>query len=355
MALAFQTEGSLANGKTASKHIKLGLCVTQGNTARNLNAASRGQMQNVATQMLKADEVAQAALILGRGGLVAFPSETVYGLGADARNGQAVAQVYAAKGRPSFNPLIVHVGSLEAAQTYVDWTSQAQALAQAFWPGPLTLVLPLKPDHGLSGLVTAGLDTLAIRQPAHPVMAALLAAFDGPIAGPSANTSGRISPTRATHVMADLNGKIDAVLDGGPCEVGLESTIIGLSGAPTLLRAGGIPTKAIEQCLGQSLASDTDATDITAPGQMQSHYAPRATVRLNATSAEENEVLLGFGTMECDLNLSPAGNVIEAAANLFEHLHQLDRTGKDIAVAQIPDTGIGQAINDRLKRAAAPR
>tara|TARA_Y100001951_G_scaffold42546_1_gene33711 strand:- start:1169 stop:2101 length:933 start_codon:yes stop_codon:yes gene_type:complete len=299
--------------------------------------------------------IARAARLLQDGALVALPTETVYGLGADARNGEAVAGIYAAKGRPSFNPLIVHLPDIETAKRYVEWTDEADRLAQAFWPGALTLVLPLKPDSGLSSLVTAGLPSLAVRVPAHPAMRQVLQALNGPVAAPSANPSGKISATTAAHVLAGLDGKIAAVLDDGACSVGLESTIIGLTGLrPTLLRAGGLPSEAIEAALGQTLEI-ADGAEIIAPGQLASHYAPGAAVRLDAETAGPGEVLLGFGTMICDLNLSPAGDLTEAAANLFDHLHQLDATGQSIAVAPIPDHGLGRAINDRLARAAAPR
>ncbi|WP_348657217.1 L-threonylcarbamoyladenylate synthase [uncultured Sulfitobacter sp.] len=299
--------------------------------------------------------IARAARLLQDGALVALPTETVYGLGADARNGEAVAGIYAAKGRPSFNPLIVHLPDNETAKRYVEWTDDADRLAQAFWPGALTLVLPLKPDSGLSSLVTAGLPSLAVRVPAHPAMRQVLQALNGPVAAPSANPSGKISATTAAHVLAGLDGKIAAVLDDGACSVGLESTIIGLTGLrPTLLRAGGLPSEAIEAALGQTLEI-ADGAEIIAPGQLASHYAPGAAVRLDAETAGPGEVLLGFGTMICDLNLSPAGDLTEAAANLFDHLHQLDATGQSIAVAPIPDHGLGRAINDRLARAAAPR
>jgi len=312
---------------------------------------------DLGTARLTADTagIAKASALLAAGHLVSFPTETVYGLGADARNGTAVAQVFAAKGRPSFNPLIVHLARTEMAQTYVHWSDTAEVLATAFWPGPLTLVLPLKDGHGLSKLVTAGLDTVALRVPAHTTAQDLLTAFDGPVAAPSANPSGRISPTTADHVIAGLSGKIAAVLDDGPCAVGLESTIVGLNKAqPTLLRAGGLPREAIEAALGQPLAL-SNGDDITAPGQLSSHYAPAGTVRLNASKAQENELFLGFGKMICDLNLSASGDLTEAAANLFDHLHQLDAKARPIAVAPIPDHGLGQAINDRLRRAAAPR
>ena len=313
-------------------------------------------MQNP-TEILQPDTpgFALAADILRSGALVAFPTETVYGLGADARNDRAVARIFEAKSRPRFNPLIVHLPSIEAAKILVEWSDTANILARAFWPGPLTVVMPLRKGHGLSPLVTAGLSTLAIRLPAHPVAQALLAAFDGPIAAPSANPSGQISPTTAAHVSQGLAGRIDAILDGGACDVGLESTIVGLADTPTLLRPGGLPTEAIARALGAPLA-DHDGDALTAPGQMASHYAPDAQVRLNATSLQDGEVLLGFGPVECDLNLSRAGDLVEAAANLFGHLHALDALGAGtIAVSPIPETGLGRAINDRLRRAAAPR
>lgn len=300
------------------------------------------------------DSLNRASDLLAQGRLVAFPTETVYGLGADARNGEAVAAIYEAKGRPSFNPLIVHVASAEAARRYANWPEVAERLAAEFWPGPLTLVLPLRADSGLSPLVTAGLDSVAIRVPAGELAQELLTAFDGPVAAPSANPSGKISPTTAQHVIAGLDGKIAAVMDGGACTVGLESTIIGLTGAPTLLRDGGLPREAIEAVLGASLAAHGGG--IAAPGQMASHYAPSAALRLNAQAWQSGEVRLGFGPMECELNLSASGDLMEAAANLFGHLHLLDAMeGDKIAVAPVPETGLGRAINDRLRRAAAPR
>lgn len=309
------------------------------------------------TQSLRPDDdgTARAAGILSRGGLVAFPTETVYGLGADARDGRGVAAIFDAKGRPAFNPLIVHVADLAAVETFARLTHTARALASAFWPGPFTLVLALRADAGLSPLVTAGLDTVAIRVPAHPVARALLAAFGGPLAAPSANPSGRISPTTAAHVLAGLSGRIDAVIDGGPCAVGLESTILDVTGPPRLLRAGGLPAEVIEAALGHPLAPRA-SNDITAPGQLASHYAPDGTLRLDVTDPRPDETVLGFGPVPCDLNLSPVGNLLEAAANLFGHLHALDAMdAARIAVTPIPRHGLGLAINDRLSRAAAPR
>ena len=309
------------------------------------------------SERLPADEagLSRAAQLLTNGALVAFPTETVYGLGADARQGEAVAAIYAAKGRPSFNPLIVHVADVTAAKSYAEWSPQAAALAAAFWPGPLTLVLPLCAGHGLSSLVTAGLPSVGIRVPEHPVARALLTIFGGPVAAPSANPSGRISPTTAAHVLAGLDGRIAAVVEGGGCNVGVESTIIGLKeGSAVLLRSGGIPTEDIEAVLSRPL-QHADDSKITAPGQMTSHYAPQGDVRLNATQARAGEHMLGFGSVAGDLNLSASADLTEAAANLFGHLHQLDALGGPIAVAPIPMKGLGRAINDRLTRAAAPR
>ncbi|CUH54239.1 L-threonylcarbamoyladenylate synthase [Shimia marina] len=311
------------------------------------------------TEILSPDQrgYTQAANILQAGGLVSFPTETVYGLGADARQDKAVARIFEAKNRPTFNPLIVHVADVSATKRYVVWNDLAERLSSTFWPGPLTLVLPLRSDSGLSPLVTANLPTLAIRVPANPVARALLRAFDGPVAAPSANPSGKISPTQAAHVINGLSGRIEAVLDGRSCDVGVESTILGAFGKPTLLRPGGLPQEALEQALGQGLETRQEADPLTAPGQMLSHYAPGAAVRLNATEIRNEERLLGFGDVKnAALNLSASGDLIEAAANLFGHLHALDAAGDSpIAVSPIPNTGLGRAINDRLKRAAAPR
>lgn len=310
------------------------------------------------TQILSvnASGLARASEILSGGGLVAFPTETVYGLGADARSDRAVAKIYEAKGRPSFNPLIAHVASLDAAMELVEFDETAKRLAEAFWPGALTLVLPLKSGSGVSKLVTAGLPTLAVRVPDHPLARTLLETFGGPVAAPSANLSGKISPTTAEHVLSGLDGKIDAVCDGGPCIVGLESTIVSTGDAPTLLRPGGVDAEAIEACIGQTLIRAVEGDVPQSPGQLLSHYAPSGAVRLNVTEVLPNEVLLGFGEVDAELNLSKSGDLIEAAANLFWMLHQLDEGGaENIAVSPIPTHGLGAAINDRLKRAAAPR
>lgn len=306
------------------------------------------------------DGYARAAEYLRGGQLVAFPTETVYGLGGDARSDLAVARIFEAKGRPHFNPLIVHVPDRAAAEAIAEFDSRARTVADAFWPGPLTLVLPLRSGAGISSLVTAGLETVAVRVPAHPVAQGLLRAFGGPLAAPSANPSGRISPTRAAHVIDGLGGRIAAVLDGGACGVGVESTILGLCGKAVILRHGGIPAEAIGVCLGTLPAEETDAERPTAPGQLASHYAPGARVRLGVTVPDEGEVFLGFGAVAHDaaLNLSPGGDPVEAAANLFHLLRRADAlagAGGVIAVAPVPETGIGRAINDRLRRAAAPR
>ncbi|MFN5826012.1 MAG: L-threonylcarbamoyladenylate synthase [Rhodobacterales bacterium] len=305
------------------------------------------------------DGIAQAADLLRKGGLVAFPTETVYGLGGDARSDRAVARIFGAKGRPRFNPLIVHLPDGAAARGLAVFDARADALAARFWPGPLTLVLPLRAGSGLSGLVTAGLPAVALRVPAHPVARALLQVFGGPLAAPSANPSGRVSPTRAAHVIEGLGGRIDAVIDGGTCTVGVESTIVGLDGAARLLRPGGVPVEALETALGLPLLLP-EAGKITAPGQLAAHYAPGAPVRLDAVAARPNEVWIGFGPQSAGaaLTLSRAGDLVEAAARLFHTLREADRLagpGGAIAVAPVPETGLGRAINDRLRRAAAPR
>ncbi len=315
------------------------------------------------TRVLRADTgaVEAAAACLAAGGLVAFPTETVYGLGADAGNGEAVARLYAAKGRPAFNPLIAHVADRAAAQRLGLFNADAERLAAAFWPGPLTLVLPRRPDCPVAELALAGLDSVAVRVPAHPLAQALLRAFKGPIVAPSANRSGHVSPTSAAHVLADLRGRIDMVLDGGPCPVGLESTIVGCLDRPALLRPGGLARDHIERVLGHALVVVAAEREPLAPGMLASHYAPKARLRLNAQSARSGEALLGFGPGApapdgLRLNLSARGDLVEAAANLFAHLRALDASGAaTIAVMPVPQTGLGEAINDRLRRAAAPR
>ena len=298
----------------------------------------------------------RAAALLRHGGLVAFPTETVYGLGADASDDHAVARIFEAKGRPSFNPLIVHFADLETLKQHVHWTPEAELLAQTYWPGPLTLVLRKQADSPLSPLVSAGLGTVAVRMPEHDSARAILRAFGGGVAAPSANRSGQISPTTAQHVVDSLGARVDAILDGGPCKVGVESTIVGLTDKPVLLRPGGITEQDLAQTLGHHLAVRHKAEAISAPGQLMSHYAPNALVRLNATEWEPGELRLGFGVVDCDLNLSETEDLVEAAAHLFDHLHRLDAMGGGtIAVSPIPHEGLGIAINDRLSRAAAPR
>jgi L-threonylcarbamoyladenylate synthase len=309
--------------------------------------------------------IAHAAAQLRNGGLVAFPTETVYGLGADATDGVAVARIFETKGRPRFNPLIAHVANLAEARKIAVLGPLAARLGAAFWPGGLTLVLQATPDAGISDLVTAGLATIAVRVPSHPVAHDLIVAAGRPIAGPSANRSGRVSPTTAQHVADDLGDAVDIILDGGACRHGLESTIVDLSGdLPTLLRPGAVAAADIERELGQPLwrrHSGGAPARPRAPGQLESHYAPRARLRLNAHTVQRGEALLAFGdTVPAHtgptINLSTGGNLRQAAAALFAALRQLDATGSaTIAVMPIPDTGLGEAINDRLRRAAAPR
>jgi L-threonylcarbamoyladenylate synthase len=323
------------------------------------------------TQILTAGgaAVAEAARCLAGGGLVAFPTETVYGLGADAGNAAAVARLYQAKGRPSFNPLIAHVGDLEAGMRIARFDATAIALAKAFWPGPLTLVLPKTSDCTVADLATAGLDTIAIRVPAHPLAQEILRAFGGPVVAPSANLSGHVSPTSAAHVQSDLAGRIDLIVDGGAVEIGVESTIVGCFDAAMLLRPGGVPRGEIERVLGRTLMqppedADNDTGQPLAPGMLASHYAPRTKVRLDAATIEAGEALLAFGTdaipgvdaATAVMNLSARGDLAEAAANLFGYLRALDSRGaRGIAVMPVPHHGLGEAINDRLRRAAVWR
>jgi L-threonylcarbamoyladenylate synthase len=313
--------------------------------------------------------LAEAAGCLKAGGLVAFPTETVYGLGADATQGPAIARIYEAKGRPAFNPLIAHVADIKAAQEIARFDATALRLAEAFWPGPLTLVLPKTPQCPVAELATAGLDTVAIRIPAHPLAQALLRAFGGAVVAPSANISGHVSPTTAAHVASDLSGRIDLILDGGPVAVGVESTILACFEQPMLLRPGGLPREDIERLLGRTLQrlpedSASDDSQPLAPGMLASHYAPRTPVRLDATDVKADEVLLGFGPTEVNgarearavMNLSAGGDVAEAAANLFGYLRALDaQSARAIAVMPVPHHGLGEAINDRLRRAAIGR
>jgi L-threonylcarbamoyladenylate synthase len=309
------------------------------------------------------EAIAAAAAHLQAGRLVAFPTETVYGLGADATNGEAVAAIFATKGRPRFNPLIVHVADAGQAGEHAQLTVLARRLIDAFWPGPLTLVLEKQPQSPLSDLVTGGLTTIAVRAPDHPVARALLQATGRPLAAPSANRSGRISPTQAAHVLTDLGGDVAMILDGGPTAYGLESTIVDARGAvPVLLRPGAVAAETIETVLGCLLVrATTDRERPNAPGQLASHYAPHARVRLGAVDVRAGEALLAFGgnvpaTDGPVINLSPAGDLTEAAANLFAALRALDAgDAETIAVMPIPEAGLGEAINDRLRRAAAPR
>ncbi|MEM9429803.1 MAG: L-threonylcarbamoyladenylate synthase [Pseudomonadota bacterium] len=306
--------------------------------------------------------VRAAAALLRQKGCVAFPTETVYGLGADARDDRAVAGIFAAKDRPLFNPLIIHAASADAALALCGEAKRAEVLAAAFWPGPLTLILPKRRGSGLSELVTAGADTLAVRVPAHPLATALLTSFGAPLAAPSANPSGRVSPTTADHVLDGLTGRIDAVLDGGPCEVGVESTILDLTGAhPRLARPGGVPLGALIDALGEPPAPMRPGP-ITAPGQLASHYAPTTHLTLAAQGADPTALWLAFGALNGrrGLTLSESGDLVEAAANLFAHLRALDAEAETagetcILIDPIPEQGLGAAINDRLRRAAAPR
>jgi L-threonylcarbamoyladenylate synthase len=320
----------------------------------------------MATRRLAPDAagIATCAAILRSGGIVGLPTETVYGLAGDATDPTAVARIYAAKGRPSFNPLIAHLPDITAARRQGLFDANALALARAFWPGPLTLVVPASASTMVCDLARAGLDSVALRVPASPLARAVLEAVARPVAAPSANRSGRISPTSAQHVIDELDGLIDAVLDGGPATVGVESTIVAcLSGAPRLLRPGGITQAQIEAVTGREIVTRSETSGIIAPGMLASHYAPQAKLRLEAISAAADEAFLAFGPVPAAANaalqilsLSPSGDLIEAASNLFGHLRLLDATGvRSIAVAPVPAAGIGEAINDRLARAASPR
>jgi L-threonylcarbamoyladenylate synthase len=312
--------------------------------------------------------IEQAASLIRAGKLVALPTETVYGLGGDATSDRAVAAIFAAKDRPRFNPLIVHVGDMMQAQEFVIMDDRARSLGSRFWPGPLTLVLPRRPDCAISLLCSAGLDSLAIRVPRHPTALALLAASGRPIAAPSANRAGRVSPTTPDHVREELGGRIDMILDGGPCAVGVESTVLDLTGPQAvLLRPGGLARETIEAVIGPVMIpvaeADIDAAETPrlSPGMLSSHYAPQVPVRLNARAPNDNEAFLGFGAIPPgvrapDLQLSERADTTEAASNLFACLRALDRSPfSGIAVMPIPDAGLGAAINDRLRRAAAPR
>jgi L-threonylcarbamoyladenylate synthase len=337
---------------------------------KNLGDKRLSMKLDLTTKIIPADAASAgtAARCLKDGRLVAFPTETVYGLGADATNAGAVARLYEAKGRPSFNPLIAHVDSFAAAERIARFDAKSRRLAEAFWPGPLTLVLPRAPGCPVSDLATAGLETVAVRVPAHPVARGILRAVGGPVVAPSANVSGHVSPTTAAHVFSDLGGRIDLIVDGGPVSVGVESTIVACAGTPLLLRPGGLPRAEIERVLGEPLArppeeDETREAHPLAPGMLASHYAPRTPVRLAAKWLEPGEVLLAFGPRVIPgadtahvLNLSTAGDLVEAAANLFGYLRLLDARGaRAIAVMPVPDEGLGEAINDRLRRAAVPQ
>ena len=307
------------------------------------------------------ETIADAGDTLRNGGLVAFPTETVYGLGADATSDTTVARIFETKNRPDFNPLIVHVPDADAAAALVDFTDLGRMLAEAFWPGPLSLVLNRKSNCPVSLLTSAGLDTIAIRVPAHETAQAILRAASVPVAAPSANASGKISPTTAAHVEQSLGGAVDLIVDDGPCPVGLESTVVDCtSGTPVVLRPGGVTTEEIESVAGRIELSASSVERPLSPGMLQSHYAPNALLRLNATSVDPGEALLAFGPHDladaaAAQNLSPSADLREAAANLFSMLRQLDTGTGRIAVMPIPDDGLGRAINDRLQRAAAPR
>jgi L-threonylcarbamoyladenylate synthase len=312
--------------------------------------SGRGMSGPADTRVMPMGEeaIAEAARLVLAGEPVAVPTETVYGLAADATNAAAVARIYAAKGRPAFNPLIVHVPDLESAERFGRFDGEARSLAIRHWPGPLTLVVPLRAGSGIASIVTAGLPTIALRVPAHPAMQALLRACGRPLAAPSANASGLISPTRASHVLASLGGRIPLVIDGGATQRGIESTIVAAAdGALRLLRRGPVEVDAAET---------RKPTAIEAPGQLASHYAPGKPLRLDATAAEEDEFLIGFGAVSGDVSLSERGDPVEAAARLFDLLHQADAAPQPrIAIAPVPGSGIAAAIRDRLKRAAAPR
>jgi len=294
------------------------------------------------------EAIEEAARLISEGYPVAIATETVYGLAADATNPEAVARIYEAKGRPSFNPLIVHVPDLATAERIGEFSDEARALARRYWPGPLTLVVPLRNDAGIASLITAGLSTIALRVPAHPALQALLRRAGRPLAAPSANASGRISPTKAEHVLKSLDGRIPLIVDAGPTERGLESTIVAVTdGRVRLLRRGPIEIEG---------AVREESAEIEAPGQLASHYAPAKPLRLNASEAAENEFMIGFGTICGNVNLSPTADLVETASRLFDLLHVADASSMPkIAIAPIPAEGLGAAINDRLRRAAAPR
>jgi L-threonylcarbamoyladenylate synthase len=323
----------------------------------------RDLRSNMTSTVVSSEAIANAAAIIRSGNLVAFPTETVYGLGADATNAEAVAKIFTVKGRPHFNPLIAHVVDLVAAEKLAVFDERARNLAVVFWPGPLTMVLPRRPTSELSALMTAGLDTVAVRVPSHPIAQALLRAAGVPVAAPSANRSGRVSPTTAAHVASDLGADIGCILDGGACDHGVESTVVAFAEAVVILRPGSITAEQIAAVIGHRVSGQAlrEGDAPSAPGQLASHYAPTAKVRLAAVSIRQGEALLAFGpnpvpTSGPQFNLSLAGSLDEAAANLFAGLRALDRDGVTcIAVMPVPHHGVGAAINDRLQRAAAGR
>ena len=301
-------------------------------------------------------DLSKASELIKSGGTLAFPTETVYGLGADATNKLAVAKIFKAKGRPSFNPLIIHCFSIEQIQTFASWSYEAQTVADKFWPGPLTMVLPLLPNSQISSLALAGLQTVAVRIPKHSVAQSILQLSNTPIAAPSANPSGAVSATKAKHVISTLTGKIEGIILGNSSKIGLESTIISFLPEPSILRFGAISETDLSEILRLDFKKKAKNAKISAPGQLSSHYAPKGSIRLNSKVFKKNEVSLGFGEILCDLNLSRKANLTEAAANLFDYLHKLDEMGAEkIAVSPIPEEGLGIAINDRLRRAAAPK
>lgn len=325
------------------------------------NSTNASYGKGTATLRDNLSGIEEAVRLLSLGKLVGLPTETVYGLAADARNGQAVAAIYEAKGRPKFNPLIVHVADIEAAKSWAELPPELERLCAAFWPGPLTVVAPLRKNSGIASLVIAGLPTVALRVPAHPTAQAVLRNFGHPIAAPSANPSGKISPTNAAHVLAGLNGRIAMVLDGGNCQVGLESTIVAMDGAlPVILRPGAVTAAQIAKYTTVPPVSNTQPKKIEAPGQLASHYAPATPLRICDEGPREGELFLGFGELPegaVGLDLSPDGILSEAAANLFGHLHALDARAiaenwRGIAAVRVPHSGLGIAINDRLRRAA---
>ena len=317
---------------------------------RNVKREQFVKTKNLGTN---SEDIDAAVSILRLGGLVAIPTETVYGLAADATNENAVLKIFEAKGRPAYNPLIIHVKSTRMAEEYIQWNDAAQTLAEKFWPGPLTIVLPSRINSKIAKTARASLPSIAVRMPNHPVALNILDQLDRPLAAPSANMSGKISSTSADHVFKNLNKKIDAIIDGGSSSVGVESTIVAFQPQPTILRAGAITPNAISNEIGSKIHHYDKKGPIIAPGQLKSHYAPNAKLRLNAIDWKQGEKKLGFGNVKCDLNLSKDKSLTEAAQNLFNFLHLLDSSDpRIISVSPIPNEGIGLAINDRLKRAS---